>query len=493
MKKILKIIYFIFLSLCYIPEVYCQATESIQILPMGNTILIPMGRTFIDTNGFEVKVNENILPYEVIYDGYGGFWAKISSEELQDYSIINVRYIRKKETAQIFRHDNDISDIWIMPSKFIDSDNSEIIEQAQYLYDETKKIKDNVRSISDFVIGNIRFNQNFHHSPASLPASKTLFQKEGVCINFSRLCIALCRACGIPARSISGIILNKSNSKQYDFHHEWMEYMDEDGVWNPIDLTFTKTLRLNDIRYFDFVYAAEDQILFKDIGNKSLLAGKSFINNNNDIILFHYHPIFPGAQFGFQLIEDHQPDYIIFEKTILIKKYENKMIIIQSIDSSEDLSEKLEYFEELIELKNQLNNSSESESIDESIEQLPVWLMQFDGNEYRYENSIFRTTKVKFAIDFKKNELFLTVYNNENIPTTLKSGLARDYYLNINENGLLIAAKTTFENNVINWTTVIPEYNWVAKYTYNFSGEELEVDVVDINGNKYFTKGMIVE
>ena len=492
MKKKLKPIFFLFLSLFYKPEVYCQAAESIDILPRGNSLLIPVGRSFVDEGGFEIRLNGSKIPYEVVYDGYGGFWAQISTDELQDVSIIKVRYIRSKGTVQTFEYDSDIKNSWIKPSEFIDSDNPEIIEQALLLYDETKEIKENVSALRDFVTEKISFNQGFHLSPASLPASETLAQCEGVCINFSRLCIALCRACGIAARSISGIILNDSYGEPQEFHHEWMEYMDENGIWNPMDLTFTNTLELCDIRYFDLVFASEDHPLFKDMENDNLSSGKPFSGGNNEVILFHYHPLFPGAKFGFKLVEEHQPDFIIFEKTIVIKECENQIIIKQSSDSSTGDLEKLEYYGALAELKSQLSKSLKSEDTDEAAGPLPEWLMKLDGSEYIYQNRIFNTVKVRFDMDCEKNELLLTVYNEKNSATTLKPGLGDHYYLNKNENGLLIASAADFKENVIIWTTVIPEYNWTAKYTYHFSGDELEVTAVDINGTEFFTKGTIV-
>ncbi len=46
--------------------------------------------------------------------------------------------------------------------------------------------------------------------------------------------------------------------------------MDGDGVWHPLDLTYTQTINLSDIRYTDLVYAAEDHTYFKNGTNKAI-------------------------------------------------------------------------------------------------------------------------------------------------------------------------------------------------------------------------------
>ena len=93
--------------------------------------------------------------------------------------------------------------------------------------------------------------------------------------------------------------------------------MDEDGVWYPLDLTYSQTLNLSDTRYTDLVYGAEDHPYFAKSDNKSLKTGQPIALENKDILLFHYHPIFPGAKYGFVLKEDRRPEFLMIEKTAL--------------------------------------------------------------------------------------------------------------------------------------------------------------------------------
>jgi formylglycine-generating enzyme required for sulfatase activity/transglutaminase-like putative cysteine protease len=301
-----------------------------SVLPLGDALLVPIGRSLLGQSGVEICINERLFHYEKMYDGYGGYWAKIPCDVLGDTSVVRIRYIRRQDARTTYRYDHETAAAWMTPSYFIDSEHSAIREHAQQIYDDTQTIEENVKALSDFVTGYLTFNQHFHRAPASLTASQTLFQREGVCINFSRLFIALCRACGIAARSISGIVLSREHPDQYDFHHEWAEYMDEDGVWHPVDLTYTQTMHLSDIRYTDLVYAAEDHAYFAECTNESLATGQPISLENNDILLFHYHPIFPGAQYGFTVIEDHRPEFFVLEKTINVIKEGEHVIITQT-------------------------------------------------------------------------------------------------------------------------------------------------------------------
>ncbi len=303
--------------------------DSLDGLPLGDALLVPVGRSFLGQSEVEIRINDRLFSYDRKYDGFGGYWAIIPTDELGEISELKIRYIRHRNSPTTFRLGRETAADWTSPSYFIDSTNEAILEKARQLHSESKTIDENAEMISDFVTGYLKFNQGFHKAPASLKASQTFFQREGVCINYARLFIALCRANGIPARSISGVVLNRDNADQYDFHHEWAEYMDEDGTWHPLDLTYSETMKLSDIRYTDLVYAAEDHAYFQGITNRSLKAGAPIVLQNSDIILFHYHPVFRGAKYGFRLIEDRRPDYFVIEKSVKVIKKGSRVIIKQ--------------------------------------------------------------------------------------------------------------------------------------------------------------------
>ena len=129
----------------------------------------------------------------------------------------------------------------------------------------------------------------------SIPASESLAAGVGVCINRARLFVALCRASGIPARTASGVVRNHDDPPTYDFHHEWMEYLDRQGNWHPVDLGYSTSYELNDPRYAGFVYGAEDHPWFAGLDNENLQSGQPVQAENRDVVLFHYHRELPAT------------------------------------------------------------------------------------------------------------------------------------------------------------------------------------------------------
>ena len=105
------------------------------------------------------------------------------------------------------------------PEKNIESDNQQIKEKAAEI---TKDIDDPylaAKKIYEFVVNHM----SFVRQDRCRGALYALQEKKGDCTEYSDLFVALCRARGIPARSIHGLI------------HDWAEiYIPEVG-WIPVD------------------------------------------------------------------------------------------------------------------------------------------------------------------------------------------------------------------------------------------------------------------
>ena len=315
----------ILISTCLV--LLSQCATSKNSYPLGKNLLVPLGRSFLGNSEIDIFLDGREYQYEIFYDGYGGFWAKIDTDGLNGETIIKILYTRRKDETSSFVRDEDRPEDWINPARFIDSDDPKIRDAAAGIYDPAKTREQNAKAIAAFVCGHLLFDMGFSRDPASIPASKSLDQKIGVCINFARLFIAICRTSGIPARSVSGIVQSKELPEQYDFHHEWAEFMDEDGRWRALDMTYTNKFDLSDICYTDLVFAAEDNPYFAGINNQSLVSGQPVSLSNGDLILFHYHPIFPGAHYGFTLVDDGSPEYFVLEKTLAVRKDGSRVIV----------------------------------------------------------------------------------------------------------------------------------------------------------------------
>jgi hypothetical protein len=76
-------------------------------------------------------------------------------------------------------------------------------------------------------------NKNYDHGQDT--ALQTLRSRSGDCTEHSYLAVALCRASGIPARSVYGFVYHNISSDKYALcGHQWMEvYIN--GAWYPLD------------------------------------------------------------------------------------------------------------------------------------------------------------------------------------------------------------------------------------------------------------------
>jgi hypothetical protein len=293
-------------------------------------LLIPLGSTPSPTFSTVVLLDDRSYEYGVETDGFGNSWASIAESDIGRSAELTIRYIITKREIAFYRCIPDANATWLEPNYYIDWQDPSVLSVARELNLSELERPDAVRKIGDYVAEHLTYVRTRGGHPASAPASITLSTREGVCINYSRLFVALCRASGIPARTVNGVVRNHDDPTTYEFHHEWMEYLDGSGYWHPVDLRYTNSYELNDPRYAGFVYGAEDHPWFAGLDNENLLSGQPVQLESGDVVLFHYHPIFPGARFGFRLVGSRNMESYIIEKTIRVRKTGNALVIEQS-------------------------------------------------------------------------------------------------------------------------------------------------------------------
>jgi transglutaminase-like putative cysteine protease len=134
----------------------------------------------------------------------------------------------------------------------------------------------------------------------------------GTCVNMSRLFVALCRASNVPARTIWGIV--------HGFivgHHEWAEFLDENGVWHAVDLAYTKAFELDDTRYLDLIYGSEENPLFKEIyGPYRMDEAYVWLSTKYDY----------SADLGYTIAADDYPAECTYENIYLMKDFYRKKV-----------------------------------------------------------------------------------------------------------------------------------------------------------------------
>jgi hypothetical protein len=123
------------------------------------------------------------------------------------------------------------------PTSFVQSDYNEIIALAKRAVGETKDSAEAAKKIESFVSGYI---ENKGLSVGYASAAEVAAGKTGDCTEFAVLTAAMCRAVGIPARVVTGLVYTKTfGDKENVFGgHAWVEAYVGDK-WIGLDATRT--------------------------------------------------------------------------------------------------------------------------------------------------------------------------------------------------------------------------------------------------------------
>ncbi len=110
----------------------------------------------------------------------------------------------------------------------IESTDSTIIAFASSIAAESENVWQVAKTINRFVADNIDIDTE------ERSASRTLTLSKGNSLSHARLCVALLRALGIPARVVGGVILDQG----FWLRHHWVEvWVSSKDKWIPVDPT----------------------------------------------------------------------------------------------------------------------------------------------------------------------------------------------------------------------------------------------------------------
>lgn len=131
------------------------------------------------------------------------------------------------------------------PEELIESNNPLVINTAhQIIGNETNPYK-KAEKIFSYVNTNIEYNL----SEKNKGALNCLTTKKGVCEDFAKLFVALCRASGVPARSVPGFAVESEKVSNQplqcyptpNYAHEWAEFYLPEYGWIIVDPTVIYT------------------------------------------------------------------------------------------------------------------------------------------------------------------------------------------------------------------------------------------------------------
>jgi len=121
----------------------------------------------------------------------------------------------------------------LRPNVFVQSDDPLIVADAKKATGDEKDPWRVAVALERFVNREVK-NKNF--SQAFATAAEVAKSREGDCTEHAVFLMALCRACGIPARGVMGLVYLES--QRAFFYHMWTEvYID--NRWIPIDGTLS--------------------------------------------------------------------------------------------------------------------------------------------------------------------------------------------------------------------------------------------------------------
>lgn len=167
------------------------------------------------TQDFNGKTEENLIS--------GTFEVRSSNVEFKSFDFPLAKALTENYQS------------YLKPELQIESDDPEIKTKARSITVKSKNVEQAVNKILDWIKLEIKVGQ-------AIPSAKlTLKDKVGNSESLSYLFVALCRASGIPARSLGGLLLSGGNFVP----HYWAEvYVEPDG-WLPVDPTLKEVEKLS--------------------------------------------------------------------------------------------------------------------------------------------------------------------------------------------------------------------------------------------------------
>ena len=225
------------------------------------------------------KINK-ILPKEK-------FVAKI------EYLTLSFSVLFQIDQVENYVKESEIYKTYTQPEDYIESDDPLIVKTAESIAGNETNPQIIALRIANFVMENL----TYEIQPDERGAKWALINGRGDCSEYSYLFVALCRACGIPARVQAGFVFHKINEELTD-GHMWAEYYLENYGWVPVDLTwkyidYQDNLHFSSLQSFPIKYPYDNFFVeySTSVGNtvletsQTVEISKASIENFNDFSL----------------------------------------------------------------------------------------------------------------------------------------------------------------------------------------------------------------
>jgi hypothetical protein len=195
---------------------------------------------FRNISYMKVKAGFEIFPPATMEDlnFHGQSFSGTSDEKRTDgmFEISHQRYEGKNAPSFPFTTNNNHKDLgpYLEAADMIESDDTILVALAKELTKGSENLWVGTCSLSHWVTINIE------GSILGGTARETYDTKSGLCGSQSMLMTALCRAAGIPARSVWGCLYTPEYGGSFG-HHAWNEIFMGEAGWIPVDVTIHET------------------------------------------------------------------------------------------------------------------------------------------------------------------------------------------------------------------------------------------------------------
>ncbi|MFH1209278.1 MAG: transglutaminase-like domain-containing protein [archaeon] len=194
---------------------------------------------------FQKITSKNLIYSDEIEEGEDYIyykWNNPNVDQIQyglDYDIeseFKLKQIDEKIRFPIISDLPDDINIYLQSTDYINSNNSEIIQQANEIVQGEDDLYEVVFKLGLWTKENINYDLNTQTAELVQNSVWVLNNKQGVCDELNALFIAMLRSVGIPAKFVSGV--SYSNTINGFGNHAWAEVYFPDYGWIPYDVTY---------------------------------------------------------------------------------------------------------------------------------------------------------------------------------------------------------------------------------------------------------------
>jgi transglutaminase-like putative cysteine protease len=167
------------------------------------------------------------LPFSLEKDSKGNRFIRFDLQRMAPFAQQEIRVTANLDMFAAPRRGTSQpeKEAFLSPSENIEVGAEEIVRRAHLLASEGGE--DAVKRIFDWVVGHVRYSGA---SGKDRGALHVLRSGEGDCTDMALLFTALCRAAGIPCRTVGGFICDRNMNLAAASYHNWGEFY-SGGQW----------------------------------------------------------------------------------------------------------------------------------------------------------------------------------------------------------------------------------------------------------------------